>query len=131
MNMLLKPFVYCCFFLVALIGLAGGTAPQATVKEIKVSAGQSADLWLGVNVSGKVNYVIRTKDDSNKMRMWWVIQPLGRVTQLGTRSNAGSVEIPTVLKGSVSAKLRGKAAVDTIVYIGENVAVDRSLTFHW
>ena len=130
MNMMLRPLIHC-FFLIALTGQTGGTAPQATVKEYKVSAGQTADLWLGVNVSGKVNYVIRTKDGSNKMKMWWIIQPLGRVTQLGNRSNAGSVDIPNVLKGSVSAKLRGKAAVDTVVYIGENVNVDQSLTFHW
>jgi hypothetical protein len=100
------------------------------VKAIKVPDGKTVTLWLGVNVSGKVNYVIRTKDDSNKMRMWWIIQPGGR-GQLGERSNAGSVEIPDLKKGSVSAKLRGKAASDTVVCVGENVSVDQSLTSHW
>jgi hypothetical protein len=106
-------------------------AQQSAVKEIKVSAGQTVDLWLGVNVSGKLNYVVRTKDGNNGLRMWWIIQPLGRVKQLGTRNGAGTLTIPDKLQGSISAKLRGKATVDTIVAIGENVAVDSSLTFHW
>jgi hypothetical protein len=107
-----------------------GSAP-APVKEVKVAAGQTADLWLGVNVTGKVHYAIRTKDQSNQMRMWWIMEPLGKVKQLGTLAGNGSLDIPGKLKGSISAKLRGKAAVDTIVYIGENVEVDNSVTFKW
>jgi hypothetical protein len=106
-------------------------APPSQIREVKVSAGQTEDLWLGVNVTGKVSYAIRTRDGSNKMRMWWILEPLGTVTQLGTLSNTGSLNIPGKLKGSISAKLRGKAATDTVVYIGENVAVDNSVTFHF
>jgi hypothetical protein len=106
-------------------------SPPTSVKEIRVAAGQTGDLWLGVNVSGKVNYAIRTKDRSNKMRMWWIMKPLGNVKQLGTLAGNGSLDIPDKLNASISAKLRGKANVDTIVYIGENVEVDNSKTFNW
>jgi hypothetical protein len=106
-------------------------SPPSPTREVKVSAGKTADLWLGVNVTGRVNYAIRTRDGSNKMRMWWVLEPLGTVTQLGTLSTTGSLDIPGKLKGTISAKLRGKAAVDTVVFVGENVSIDNSVTFHW
>src|SRR5215472_6070594 len=51
-------------------------APPQPIKEIKIRAGQTADLWLGVNVTGKVNYRITTRDGSNNLRMWWILEPL-------------------------------------------------------
>jgi len=65
------------------------------------------------------------------MKMWWIIQPPGRVTQLGTLHDSGSLNIPDLLKASISAKLRGSATSDTIVYIRENVKIDSTATFHW
>ncbi len=104
---------------------------RAPVKDVKVPSGRTADLWVGVNVAGKIHYAIRTKDGSNQMRMWWIMKPLGNVRQLGMLTGNGSLDIPAKLKGSISAKLRGKASSDTVVYIGENVAVDSSVTFKW
>ena len=129
MNSLFRPCL-CLLLVVVAVPIAIGT-PPASVKEIKIPAGQTADLWLGVNVTGKVHYRITTRDGSNKMRMWWILEPLGTVKQLGTRTGSGSLDIPGKLHASISAKLRGKAAVDTVVYIGENVAVDSTVTFHW
>jgi hypothetical protein len=103
----------------------------ATVKEIRIPAGKTVDLWLGINVSGKVNYAIHTKSGSNAMRMWWILGPTGRVRQLGKISGDGSLTIPGLATASISAKLRGSATEDTTVYIGENVSIDHSLTFHW
>ena len=103
----------------------------ASVKEIKVSAGQTAHIWLGINVAGKVHCAIRTKDGNNRTRMWWIMQPLGNVNQLGPHAGNGTLDIPGKLQGSISAKLRGKASVDTLVYIGENVEVANSVTFNW
>jgi hypothetical protein len=120
----------CLLWVVSAFALAVGDSP-AKVKEIKVSVGHTADLWLGINVKGKVNYSITTRDGTNKMRMWWVMEPLCTVKQLGTLAGSGSLDIPGKLHGAVSAKLRGKAASDTVIYIGENVAVDTSATFHW
>jgi hypothetical protein len=105
-------------------------AAQA-VHQVKIPAGQTADLWLGVSVKGHVNYVIRTRDGSNRARLWWIVQPLGRVQQLGLLEGTGRLSIPSKVKGSVSATLRCKAGADTVVYIGENVGVDNSLTFSW
>jgi hypothetical protein len=108
-----------------------GSQTPTPVREIRIAAGKSADLWLGVNVSGNISYAIRTRDGNNKIRMWWIVQPLGRVTQLGSLHDSGSLKIPDLLKGSVSAKLRGSATTDTVVIIGENVKIDNAATFHW
>jgi hypothetical protein len=116
--------------LISGISIYSAGAP-ATVKEVRIPAGQTVDLWLGVNVTGKVSYAIRTKDGTNTVHMWWILEPTGRVKQLGKKSNDGSLDIPGLTKASVSAKLRASATVDTVVYIGENVSVDHSLTFHW
>jgi len=120
----------CLLLIISAFALAVGDSPPR-VKEIKVSVGQTADLWLGINVKGRVNYSITTRDGTNKMRMWWVMEPVGSVKQLGTLVGSGSLDIPGKLHGAVPAKLRGKAASDTVIYIGENVAVDTSATFHW
>jgi hypothetical protein len=120
-----------CVTVVIAYCLVSSLGAQTTVKEIRIPAGQTVDLWFGVNVTGKVSYAIRTKDGTNTIHMWWILEPTGRVKQLGKRSNDGSLKIPGLTAASVSAKLRGSATVDTVVYIGENVSVDHSLTFHW
>jgi len=111
--------------------LLSGAQQPAPIKEIKIPKGETIDLWVGVNVSGKLHYVIKTSDGKGTLRMWWIIQPFGRVTQLGNRGGVGTLEIPAKLQGSIYAKLRAKASVDTIIDIGENVSVDNSMTFNW
>jgi len=110
---------------------ATSQASGSNVKEVKIAGGQTVDLWFGVNVKGKVHYAIRTRDGSNQLRAWWIMEPLGNVKQLGDLKNSGSINIPDKLDGSITAKLRGKAAVDTVVYLGENIQVANSVTFHW
>src|SRR5437868_5737787 len=104
---------------------------QSDIREIKLPAGKSADLWLGINVSGTLHYAVRTRDGKNKIKMWWVMEPLGNVKQLGLRGDSGSLDIPGALSGSVSAKLRASTTSDTVVLISEKVSVANSITFHW
>jgi len=106
-------------------------AQSSDIREIKIGAGKSADLWLGVNVSGNLHYAVRTRDGKNKVQMWWVMEPLGNVKQLGLMGESGSLKIPGALNGSVSAKLRASATSDAIVLISEKVSVANSITFHW
>jgi len=59
--MLLKVarILFClCFTLSAVV--SGNSQAPPPVKEIKIAAGKNADLWLGVNVSGKLFYSIVT-----------------------------------------------------------------------
>jgi hypothetical protein len=120
-------------FLVMLLSLVShqANAQSSDIREIKIGAGKSADLWLGVNVSGNLHYAVRTRDGKNKVQMWWVMEPLGNVKQLGLMGESGSLKIPGALNGSVSAKLRASATSDAIVLISEKVSVANSITFHW
>jgi hypothetical protein len=126
-----RTYGFVSFAIVIACLFVSSLGAQTKIKEIRIPAGQTVDLWLGVNVTGKVSYAIRTKDGTNAIHMWWSLEPTGQVKQLGKRSNDGSLKIPGLTAASVSAKLRGSATVDTVVYIGENVSVDHSLTFHW
>jgi hypothetical protein len=128
-NLAPRLLSWLCLFLFS--ASSAGSQASTPLKEIKIAAGKSADLWLGVNVTGTISYAIRTRDGSNKIKVWWIVQPLGRVTQLGSLHDTGTLKIPDLLKGSVSAKLRASATADTVVYIGENVKIDNVVTFHW
>lgn len=129
MKSVVRAFLLALFAMLSWIAVAA--APVTDIRQIRIAAGKSADLWLGINVSGNVYYAIRTRDGSNSMRMWWVMEPLGNVKQLGVLRDRGTLSIPGALNASVSAKLRGSNSVDTIVFISEKVAIANSVTFHW
>jgi hypothetical protein len=98
---------------------------HATVTK-RLRAGETVSLWYGLNVSGKLNLTIGTRAGANKMRLWWIKQPFGRVTALPetTSHDHFSIDIPVgVLRAAYSAELRGTALEDTVVVIGENVEV--------
>lgn len=63
-------------------------------QRIEIKAGESKEIWYGFNVKGSVNLAIRTKDGSNKVRLWWVKQPFGRVEQLGIVGPELELQIP-------------------------------------
>ena len=124
------------FRLVALIyalGLIGFVNANAqTPQIIKIPKGQTRDVWFGANVTGKVHLAIRTRDGRNKMNMWWLTWGVGSTTNLGELGPNSNLDIPiTWWKGVVSAKLRGTAADDTVVYVSDKVAIDYSKTFTW
>lgn len=107
---------------------ANAQAPQV----IKIAKGQTADIWFGVNVSGKVHLAVRTRDGSNKVNMWWLTWGVGSTNNLGQWGPNGDLNIPiSWWKGVVSAKLRGRASQETVVYVSDKVAIDYSKTFVW
>jgi hypothetical protein len=66
------------------------------------------------------------------MNLWWVTWGVGSTQNIGPWGPDGSLDIPiTWWKGTVSAKLRGTAAEDTVVTVSDRVAVDKSATFVW
>jgi hypothetical protein len=121
-----------CFLVFLLLGAFSIRAqPGGPTKIIRIAAGKSADVWLGVNVKGKVFYSIRTRDKTNAARMWWIMFPLGTVKQLGNLRGSGSLPIPNLLNASASAKLRASATSDTVIYVNDTAAVSNSVTFSW
>jgi len=108
--------------------LAYGQAPQ----RIKIPAGQTADLWYGVNVTGNLNIRIQTRDGKNELKLSWIKWGVGSIQEIGNWGPAGSINIPIAWwRGIVSAKLRGEASNDTIVYISDRVAIDKKFVFDW
>ena len=102
------------------------------VQIVKVPKGQTADLWYGVNVAGRVHLRIVTRDGGNKMKLSWIKWGVGSVEELGLWGPAGELQIPiTWWKGTISAKLRGLAESDTVVYISDKVEIDKTVTFSW
>lgn len=102
------------------------------MREISIPAGEARDAWWGVNVQGKIYYSIRTRDESNTVKFWWIKWGVGSIESIGERSNEGSLAIPIHwYLGIVSAKLRAYSAVDAIVRIEENSAPDKGFTFKW
>ena len=102
------------------------------MKRIRIAAGHTADVWFGVNVSGKLYYAIRTVDGGNRALFWWIKWGLGGVQQLGELSGDGSLNIPIkALRGVVSAKLRANATVDTDVYVSDDGTVDQTVSFQY
>ena len=119
---------------VILIFVLLGSLPSVVraEKEIRIPAGQSADVWWGVNVSGSIHYVIRTRDDSNTVKFWWIKWGFGSIENVGLRTDVGSLQIPiSLFKGVMAAKLRASSDVNAIIYIQENSAPDAGVTFHW
>src|SRR5579864_6609087 len=115
----------------ALLFIATSAMAQQT-QIIKVPQGQSADLWFGVNVTGKVYVQIATRDGMNRMKLWWVKWGIGATEDLGSRGPISALEIPIAWwKGLVSAKLRGVATSDTVVRISDRIEIDKSFTFRW
>ncbi len=123
------------FVMATLTTVCPTAASQQTIpskfKTVKIPAGQTVTVWTGVNVTGRVYLVIRTRDGSNSLRLWWLKHPLGRPEQLGEKSGDFDVAIPSLAKGAVGVQLRAKAHDDTVVYVGENVALGQALTFKW
>jgi hypothetical protein len=100
-------------------------------QKIIIPAANDADLWFGVNVRGKVHYAIRTRDGTNKVKMWWVKWGFGSVEQLGDRTAEGSLDTPSGLLDKMY-RLRAQAYdTDTIVYISDRVVVSPSVKFDW
>jgi hypothetical protein len=119
--------------LVAFLSMFSGSLASAqTPQVIRIARGQTADIWFGANVSGKLHLSIRTRDGKNQMNIWWLTWGVGSTTNIGNWGPSGDLDIPiTWWKGVVSAKLRGTATQDTVVYVSEKVAIDKSVTFNW
>lgn len=101
--------------------LSPSGATAAGPMKIYIKAGETADLWFGVNVSGTLNYAVRTRDGADSMEMWWIKWGLGTTETLGERAGSGTIEIPIgIFKATLAAKLRGRAKADTVVYISED-----------
>jgi hypothetical protein len=99
-------------------------------QEIKIPAGQTADLWFGVNVKGKIYYAIRSRSGADRAKLWWIKWGVGSIEEIGERAGGGELTPPSGIL-DVSYKLRAEVSEDTIFYISDTVKVNNTLTFKW
>jgi hypothetical protein len=106
---------------------------MANPNVVQILAGQSADVWFGVNMSGSLGLAIRTRDGSNCVpAMWWIKWGFGSVEQLGQQCGNVTIDIPIAwYRGVLSAKLRVAVSVDTFILVSENAAPDAGYSGHF
>jgi hypothetical protein len=120
------------FILILLAAALVVPARGQAIRSVRIPKGESADIWFGVNVTGKVSIRVVTRDGSNKLNLWWITWGVGSAQSLGNYGPAGDLPIPiTWWKGVISARLRGQASSDTVVYFSDKVQVDKNVTFIW
>lgn len=118
-------------FLSVLLSSRPSNVPSR-VLTYRIPAGTTSTLWTGVNVSGKLSLCFRSRDSKNQVKLWWIKQPFGRVEQLGEKSSQSEIDIPiSVWQATIAAELKASVTSDTVVLVGENVAVSQSLNFSW
>jgi hypothetical protein len=104
------------------------------MREVKISAGATADVAFFVNMSGKLLIAIRTRDGSNEIpEAWWITWGFGGISSLGAKKDSFETPIPVKWwKGVVSARLRARAGPsDTVLFISENSSLDAGISFNW
>lgn len=96
-------------------------------KVIEIRAGETKEVFYGVNVKGKVYFRIRTRDGRNAVAMWWTrIGPFFKNKHLGVKSGDGSVEIPG---WSLNPRLKAKASSDAKILVSYNNEAAWKATF--
>lgn len=102
------------------------------IQTIRIAKGETKDVWFGVNVAGKLHLAVRTRDGRDRVNLWWITWGVGSTTPLDNWGPSGDLDIPiTWWKGILSAKLRGTAAEDTVIYLSEKSAIDKTVAFNW
>lgn len=118
--------------ILALCARALSSQSHTGVVVVRVPARHQADVWTGINVTGKVFISIRTRSGSDAGKFWWVTWGVGSTRQIGELRRVAVIDSPiSWWKGIVSAKLRVEATEDTVIEVSDRVAVDYQKTFEW
>src|SRR4051794_17666817 len=86
---------------------AGATSGADQRREVRVPSGPTTEIWFGFNVSGRLNYSVRSRDGTNRITATWITYPFF-LKQEVTMTDDGGMDIPiSAWRGSISAKLVG------------------------
>jgi len=88
--------------------IAGAQARDYQI--IAVSAGDTADVYFEINLSGKVYLRIVAPPGAEACAdLWWIKWPLGNIQDVGRRCGSLQLEVPGLTDIAISAKLRVRA----------------------
>lgn len=103
------------------------------VQIVDLPAGAQRDLYFEINVKGKVYIKIAAADRSRACAsFWWIKWPFGSVHHLGQHCDFAEFDIPGLISGAISAKLRVGGAskhLKLVLSADEQVARNATITF--
>ncbi len=95
---------------------------DSKVKVMLIGANEKKVIWWGVNLRGRINYSITTKNGENHIdEAWWVVYPFGSIKDIGTLKDSGDIQIPDILNLAFGAKLVFRPKVATVVTVSDSV----------
>jgi hypothetical protein len=115
--------------LVAIL-IASGPGAAKDYDIVSIKAGDTADVYFQINLSGTLYLDIRTKDGAGCANLWWIKWPFGTIKDEGKRCGFVRLDIPGFFDLSFSSKLRGSAeGSDIKIGYSANEAVAHRITF--
>lgn len=97
---------------------------------VSIKAGDTADVYFQVNLSGTLYLDIRTKEGAGCAKLWWIKWPLGTIKDEGRHCGFIKLDIPGFFDFSLSSKLRASAeGSDIKIGYSANEAVAHTITF--
>lgn len=113
---------------VAILITAGpGSARDYEIVSIK--AGDTADVYFQINLSGTLYLNIRTKEGEGCAHLWWIKWPMGTIQNEGKQCGFVKLDIPGIFDFSISSKLRASAeGSDIKIGYSANEAVAHTIT---
>lgn len=108
------------FFLLALAVFQ--TKATAAPYEVDARRDVFVDVYLAVNVKGKVLLSVSSIDGSDPcIKVWWIKWPLGNIGSLPDVCGQATIEIPTL--PNIAAKLRAQAlGGDVKISVSDDIA---------
>lgn len=119
-------------FMGATVALLIATGPAAArdYETVSIKAGDTADVYFQVNLSGTLYLDIRTKEGAGCANLWWIKWPLGTIKDEGRRCGFVKLDIPGFLDFSLSSKLRASTdGTDIKIGYSADEAVAHTITF--
>ncbi|WP_085044172.1 hypothetical protein [Ensifer aridi] len=119
-------------FIGAVVAMLIAAGPGATrdYDIVSIKAGDTADVYFQINLSGTLYLNIRTKDGAGCANLWWIKWPLGTIKDEGRHCGFVKLDIPGFFDLSFSSKLRAFAeGNDTKIGYSASEAVAHTITF--
>ena len=107
-------------------------ARAADVQFVDVLPGQSVDVFIQINLSGKVYTRTETRAGPGCAEFWWILWAFGTIRELGKRCGQSEFEIPGLFDYSISSKLRaGGVSALTKIAFSATAQVAKTVTTPW
>jgi hypothetical protein len=114
--------------LCAAAGLQPATANDFSVVDVPAEA--TVDVYFEINLSGQVYLNIRDREGPACANLWWIVWPLGTISDLGEKCGSVHLDIPGLSRFAISSKLRARGgSMPTKIGVAANERVANSITF--